>query len=75
MEGGRCGKEILGVDDEGVVLWNVERRGWPAPVHTEDLAGEAAIGVYVLDRGEVPPDFGDTCESIGGEKERGEKVR
>jgi hypothetical protein len=61
MEGSRCRKKILCVDNEKVVLLNVERRGWPTPVNTENLAGEAGIGVDIVDRGEVPPDFDDIC--------------
>jgi hypothetical protein len=74
VEGGRRIERICGVDDEGIVLWNVEWRGWPCPVHTDDAAGEATIGVDVVDVGDVPPEFGDTCKGMGCNKEKCEEI-
>lgn len=62
------------MDDKGVVGGDVERRRWPCVVDAYDAAGEEAIGVDVVDVGDVPPDFVDACDDGEGlEGEEGDQ--
>ena len=60
----------------GSVKWSVrlreEKHLRPGAVDANDPARLEAIGVGVLDVGDVPPDLADRCESGRGGREEGE---
>lgn len=66
--------------ESGGGLWkkvtSTHRGGWrglrPAIVDADDTTGEEAVGICILDIGDVPPEFLDAGQGGGGQGEEGE---
>lgn len=74
VERGDGFERVCGVDEEGVCLLYVDGRRWPGAIDADDPTGRETIWVDVLDVGEVPPNFMDSSEGMGGCEEGREKV-